>query len=82
MKCESFAKTGANIAEDGTTDADRTTARCAGENWRRGMIEQKRCCENCGNTRCANSLVAYWWDECVDSNFEKHWRPKEETKWS
>ena len=41
------------------------------------MSEPKRCCENCGNTRCANSLVAYWWDECVDSNFEKHWLPKE-----
>ena len=42
------------------------------------MDEQKRSCENCGNTRCANSAVAYNWDECVDSNFTKHWTPKPE----
>jgi len=42
------------------------------------MTEQKRCCENCGNLRCANSLVAFWWDECVDTDFEAHWMPKEE----
>jgi hypothetical protein len=40
------------------------------------MAEQNRSCENCGNTRCANSIVAFWWDECVASNFEKHWRPR------
>ena len=39
-------------------------------------VELKRSCENCGNLRCANSVVAYWWDECVDSNFEKHWMPQ------
>ncbi len=38
----------------------------------------ERSCENCGNTRCANSLVAFFWDECVESKFTKHWRPKEE----
>lgn len=43
------------------------------------MAEQKRSCENCGNLQCANSVVAYWWDECVESNFEKHWMPKEDT---
>ena len=36
----------------------------------------ERTCENCGNTRCANSIVAFYWDECVDSNFEKHWTPR------
>ncbi len=41
------------------------------------MAEQKRSCENCGNTRCANSAVAYNWDECVSSDFTKHWMPKE-----
>lgn len=41
------------------------------------MAELKRCCENCGNTLCANSVVAFHWDECVDSNFEKHWKPKQ-----
>ena len=41
------------------------------------MAELTRSCENCGNTRCANSVVAYNWDECVDSNFTKHWMPKE-----
>ena len=40
------------------------------------MTELKRSCENCGNTRCANSFVAFWWDECVQSNFEKHWMPR------
>lgn len=40
------------------------------------MREGERSCENCGNTRCANSVVAYHWDECVDSNFTKHWTPK------
>ena len=39
------------------------------------MSELKKRCENCGNLRCANSIVAYWWDECVESNFEKHWMP-------
>ena len=39
------------------------------------MSELKKCCENCGNLRCVNSIVAYWWDECVESNFEKHWMP-------
>lgn len=29
------------------------------------MSELKKCCENCGNIRCASSVVAYWWDECV-----------------
>ena len=43
------------------------------------MIE-KRCCESCGNMRCANSFVAFWWDECVKTNFEKHWKPKQEEK--
>lgn len=35
-----------------------------------------RSCENCGNARCSNSLVAFWWDECVDSMFTQHWTPK------
>ena len=29
------------------------------------MNEQKRSCENCGNLRCANSIIAFFWDECV-----------------
>lgn len=37
----------------------------------------KRSCENCGNLQCANSIVAFYWDECVESHFEKHWQPKE-----
>ena len=41
------------------------------------MREGERSCENCGNTRCANSVVAYNWDECVSSDFTKHWTPKE-----
>ena len=39
-------------------------------------MSEKRCCENCGNLRCANSIVAYWWNECVDTDFEAHWIPK------
>ena len=39
------------------------------------MREGERSCENCGNTRCA--IVANNWDECADSNFTKHWMPKE-----
>lgn len=41
-----------------------------------GAAMEKRSCENCGNVRCSNSLVAFWWDECVESGFTKHWRPK------
>ena len=37
-----------------------------------------RSCENCGNDQCANSLVAIWLDECVESQFTKHWTPKQE----
>jgi DNA repair exonuclease SbcCD ATPase subunit len=36
----------------------------------------ERSCENCGNTPCANSHYAYNWDECVSSDFTKHWTPK------
>ena len=42
------------------------------------MREGERSCKNCGNTRCA--IVAYIWDECVDSNFTKHWVPKKEAQ--
>lgn len=37
----------------------------------------KRTCENCGNSKCSNSVIAIFWDECVKSGFTKHWRPKE-----
>lgn len=42
------------------------------------MLENKghRSCENCGNTWCANSPVAYFWDQCVKDGFTGHWRPK------
>ncbi len=39
---------------------------------------ERRSCENCGNAACANGLVAVHWDECVESKFTKHWRPKNE----
>lgn len=35
-----------------------------------------RCCENCGNVRCASSLIAFNWDDCVASGFTRHWTPK------
>ena len=40
------------------------------------MAELTRSCENCGNTRCANSFVALWWDECVKTDFTQHWMPR------
>lgn len=43
-------------------------------------MAEKRSCENCGNAHCANSIVAYWWDECVKSDFTKHWKPKQESE--
>lgn len=39
------------------------------------MSEEKRCCENCGNTICADSIVAIFWSDCVASNFTQHWMP-------
>ncbi len=42
--------------------------------------EERRCCENCGNARCANSPVAYLWDYCVADGFTKYWRPKPKMK--
>lgn len=42
------------------------------------MREGERSCENCGNMSCANSDYAYNWDECVSSDFTKHWTPKPE----
>lgn len=51
-----------------------------GRTHERGYRVMERSCENCGNTRCANSVVVFWWDECVESKFTKHWIPKlEET---
>ena len=44
------------------------------------MSEEKRSCENCGNARCENSLVAIHCDECVQSAFAKHWKPKRADK--
>ena len=41
--------------------------------------DERRSCENGGNVACSRSLVAFFWDECVKSNFTKHWRPKNGT---
>ena len=41
-------------------------------------MEEKRCCENCGRTACANSIVAFLWDYCVSDGFTKYWIPKEQ----
>lgn len=35
----------------------------------------KKNCENCGNTRCKNMIVAALYDECLESNYEKYWKP-------
>ena len=42
-------------------------------------MEEKRCCENCGRTSCANNIIAFLWDLCVEDGFTKYWMPKEET---
>lgn len=42
------------------------------------MAEIKRSCENCGNQRCANSVVAYNYDECIRTDCQKHWKPKQD----
>ncbi len=39
-------------------------------------INEKKSCENCGNERCKNMIVAVLYDECVESNYEKYWKPK------
>ena len=36
----------------------------------------KRSCENCGNHHCANNVVAYNYDECIKTKYQKHWKPK------
>lgn len=41
---------------------------------------ESRCCENCGNTPCAQSPLAIWWDSCVEDGFTRHWRPKDELR--
>lgn len=44
---------------------------------REGFVsEEDRSCENCGNTSCANSYIAVYWDDCVKSKFTRNWRPK------
>ena len=40
------------------------------------MAELKRSCENCGNRICATSLVAIRYDECIQTGYKKHWRPR------
>lgn len=40
------------------------------------MDEQKRSCETCDNTRCATSLVAIRYDECIRTGYQTHWRPR------
>lgn len=41
-------------------------------------MNNERSCENCGNARCANRIVAIYYDECVSSNYQTYWTPKEE----
>ena len=41
------------------------------------MAEIKRSCENCGNLICATSLVAIRYDECIRTDYQTHWRPKQ-----
>lgn len=43
-------------------------------------MEEKRCCENCGRLSCANSMVAYLWNLCVEDGFTKYWMPKEKAE--
>ena len=38
--------------------------------------EERRSCENCGNAACASSVVAFLYDLCIESNYQKYWKPK------
>lgn len=35
----------------------------------------KKCCENCGNYRCSQSVVAIYYDYCYGDGM-KYWMPK------
>ena len=39
-------------------------------------MTEERSCENCGNAACTNSIVAFYYDDCVESHFSRHWKPK------
>ena len=36
----------------------------------------KKSCENCGNSKCQNMMVAVLYDACLESEYEKFWKPK------
>lgn len=36
----------------------------------------KKSCENCGNLKCQNMMVAVLYDSCLESGYEKFWKPK------
>ena len=40
-------------------------------------MSENRSCENCGNAACANSFIAFNYDDCVESKYTRHWKPKE-----
>lgn len=63
------------FGSDTSSDEEAKLTRLAG---RLEKATAGRCCENCGNTRCSSSPVAFLWDECVASGFTRNWTPKKE----
>lgn len=61
------------FGSDAGTEEEAKLERLAG---RLKKATAGRSCENCGNTRCAGSPVAFYWDDCVASGFTRHWKPK------
>lgn len=64
------------FGSDAGTEEEAKLERLAG---RLKKATAGRSCENCGNTRCASSPVAFYWDDCVASGFTRHWKPKPDT---
>ena len=42
-------------------------------------MDEKKCCETCGNTACLRMIIAIYYDECL-SNGYKLWIPKVKRK--
>lgn len=36
----------------------------------------KKSCENCGNQKCKNMMVAVLYDACLKSDYERFWQPQ------
>lgn len=41
-------------------------------------MQNNRSCENCGNWKCSTNVLATNYDECIRTNYQKHWKPQPE----